>query len=281
MPAHRPGPAPDQATRPWPVLTAPSTWRHIDIISDLHLQPGEPATLALWQHALQTSDADALFILGDLFEVWVGDDVLTPSALPNAPPLFEALCAQTLHATSQRLPVFFMHGNRDFLLGDQAAQACGMTLLSDPTVLVFGAQRWLLSHGDALCLDDTEYMQFRTQVRSAQWQQQFLQQPLPERLALARALRASSEARKQSGAAYADVDTPAALAWLDHAQADTLIHGHTHHPKDHPLAPQRQRVVLSDWDASAVPARAEVLRLSRHPDQSVTLKRTRLAPLDR
>jgi UDP-2,3-diacylglucosamine hydrolase len=213
-----------------------------------------------------------VFILGDLFEVWVGDDAVTPD--PAA--CFEARCAQVLHAASQRLALFFLHGNRDFLLGPAFAQACGMTLLDDPTPLDFAGQRWLLSHGDALCLDDTDYQLFRTQVRSAPWQQAFLAKPLAERQAMAQAIRTQSENRKRSGMPYADVDSAAACDWLATAQASTLIHGHTHRPADHALpsgsTQARRRLVLSDWDAMATPVRAEVLRLSLS-DTGCTLQR--------
>lgn len=238
-------------------LAAPSHWRTVEFISDLHLQASEPATVAAWQHYLQTTQADALFILGDLFEVWVGDDALLE------PGSFEAQGCAALQAAARRLPVYFMHGNRDFLAGAAFLAYCGITGLSDPTVLGFGDQRFLLSHGDLLCLDDVDYQRFRVQARSEAWQTQFLSQPLTTRRAQARGIRQESEARKQSGATYADVDGPAAIAWLQAAQAHTLIHGHTHRPANHALAPGLQRVVLSDWDAAALPARAETLRLSR------------------
>ena len=131
-------------------LQAPPHWRTLDFISDLHLQASEPATLAAWQQYLQGTLAVALFILGDLFEVWVGDDAL------DGPGSFEAQCVALLHTTSQRLPVFFMHGNRDFLVGDRFLQRSGATGLADPTVLAFAGQRWLLSHGDAVCVDDLD-----------------------------------------------------------------------------------------------------------------------------
>jgi UDP-2,3-diacylglucosamine hydrolase len=252
---------------PWPVLQAPSHWRHLDFISDLHLQASEPATFTAWQDYLQTTRADAVFILGDLFEVWVGDDVVDVSAgKPAQAPGFEARCAQVLQAASHRLELFFMHGNRDFLLGPAIAKTCGMTLLNDPCVLAFGGQHWLLSHGDALCLDDTDYLRFRAQVRSVEWQQAFLAKPLAERQAIARSLRTQSDTRKRSGVHYADVDERAACNWLNAAQASTLIHGHTHQPADHDLindpAKNLRRIVLSDWDAAAKPPRTEVLRLS-------------------
>ena len=248
-------------------LAAPSHWRTVDFLSDLHLQASEPATVAAWQNYLQTTPADALFILGDLFEVWVGDDAI------GEPGSFEAEACAALQAAAQRMDVHFMHGNRDFLAGPAFLRHCGITGLQDPTVLGFGGQRIVLSHGDLLCLDDVDYQRFRIQARSADWQQQFLAQPLARRRVQARGIRQESEAKKQSGASYADVDGPAAVAWLQAAGAHTLIHGHTHRPALHGLAPGLQRVVLSDWDAAALPPRLETLRLS-----SAGLERLSLAP---
>jgi UDP-2,3-diacylglucosamine hydrolase len=235
-------------------LHAPGGWRRLDFISDLHLQPGEPQTAAAWRRYMAATPADALFILGDLFEAWIGDD-------DAREPGFAAECAAVLGAAATRLPIFFLHGNRDFLLGEAFAGATGITLLADPTVLDFGGARWLLTHGDALCLDDVDYLRFRAQVRQESWQQAFLAQPLAERRAVARAMRGESEQRKRSGAVYADVDARAAAEWLQAAGADTLIHGHTHRPAEHPLDGGRRRIVLSDWDAAAQPPRLEVLRL--------------------
>src|SRR5512145_829907 len=116
-------------------LTAPAAWRVVDFISDLHLQAGEPATVQAWAHYMAHTRADAVFILGDLFEVWVGDD---GPASSDDEARFEARCVHTLNTTAQRRAVFFMHGNRDFLLGNAFALACGLRLLADPTVLVFG-----------------------------------------------------------------------------------------------------------------------------------------------
>lgn len=258
-------------------MRAPAHWQAVDFISDLHLQALEPATFDCWRRYLQRPSAerpDALFILGDLFEVWVGDDVLKPpgSARSDVDDLehrFWRDCADLLKAHSRQTPVFFMPGNRDFLLGQGGLTACGMEGLNDPTVLMFLGQRWLLSHGDALCLDDADYMRFRAQVREPRWQRDFLARPLIEREALARELRRQSEARKQEQAddpsLWADVDSAAARNWLQRSRAHTLVHGHTHRPAQHDLGPsadgQLQRIVLSDWDATSQPPRCEVLRL--------------------
>lgn len=237
-------------------LPVPAHWLRVDFISDLHLQPSETATFQAWADYIAGTRADALFILGDLFEVWIGDDVLDEQGS------FESECARLLHAASVHRPVYFLHGNRDFLLGTRAAQACGMTLLSDPTVLTCPSTRWLLSHGDALCLGDADYQRFRDQVRTSAWQQVFLNKPLAERRLLAQHLRTESESRKRSGASYADVDCDEATRWLRAAHAQELIHGHTHQPADHRFPTGESRRVLSDWDALAQPARMEVLRLN-------------------
>lgn len=243
-------------------LQAPAHWQAVDFISDVHLQAGEPETASAWHRYLNKAPgarADALFILGDLFEVWVGDDLLSEGDA------FAARCAATLHAYSEHTPVFFLCGNRDFLLGPEALSSCGMQGLADPTVLTFNHRRWLLSHGDALCLADHEYQRFRAHVRTTAWQASFLAQPLSERKSIARGLRQASEKRKHSlahdPALWADVDAQAARHWLAQADAAALIHGHTHRPAEHDLGQGMRRVVLSDWEANASPPRLEVLRL--------------------
>lgn len=240
---------------PFQELRAPVQWRTADFISDLHLQASEPATFDAWRSYMRGTAADAVFILGDLFEVWVGDDAA-------AAPGFEADCAAVLQATAARLPLFLMHGNRDFLVGQGLMQSTGATLLDDPTVLALLGQRWLLTHGDTLCLDDGDYQAFRAQVRSPAWQAEFLARPLAERRAIARGLREQSEQRKRSGVTYGDVDRDTAVAWLQAAKAPTMIHGHTHQPADHELGAGLRRIVLSDWDASAPVPRLQVLRVS-------------------
>ena len=245
------------------LLQAPAHWQRLDFIADLHLQAGDEATFGVWRNFMQRTQADALFILGDLFEVWVGDDAIDAASAGDD---FAARCAQVLAATAQRLPLFFMHGNRDFLVGADFAAACNMKLLDDPTVLEFAGERWLLSHGDALCLQDSDYMQFRARVRSAQWQQAFLQQSLAQRQAIGRQMRSQSEEHKSEGMAkgdlLVDLDSQATCECLRSCRASTLIHGHTHKPGEHDLGQGLRRVVLSDWDASANPPRASVLRLN-------------------
>ncbi len=252
---------------PLAALTAPADWRMVDFISDLHLHASERATFTAWQHYLRHTPADAVFILGDLFEVWVGDDVVdcvdgnSAQKAPKVPP-FELECVQTMRAASARTGLFFMHGNRDFLVGPALMAQCGAQLLRDPCTLSFNAQHWLLSHGDALCLDDVPYQAFRTLVRSAAWQADFLRQPLIQRQAMAKRMRAQSEAAKQASGQFADADKAMTHQWLSQANAATLIHGHTHQPADHVLSGGRLRLVLSDWDVAAQPPRAQVLRLT-------------------
>lgn len=255
---------------------APAHWQAVDCISDLHLQAGEPATFEAWRHWLErpvAQRADALIILGDLFEVWVGDDALQGEG-PDA--TFWRTCADVLRAHSQDTPIWFMAGNRDFLLGTEALKACGLQALQDPTVLDLAGRRWLLSHGDELCLADTDYQRFRAEVRSLSWQTDFLAQPLAQREATARELRRQSEARKQQTghdpSLWADVDTDAAQEWLQTARATTLVHGHTHRPGAHDLGNGLTRQVLSDWDVTVTPPRAEVLRLSAQGAQRLPLK---------
>ncbi|MFO1253233.1 MAG: UDP-2,3-diacylglucosamine diphosphatase [Inhella sp.] len=151
-------------------IQAPPAWRRLAFISDLHLGPDTPRTLLALQRALQALDADALFILGDLFEAWVGDDA---RELPWAQAVVALLstCAATR-------PVYFQHGNRDFLLGTAMAEACSLQLLADDVCLQAFGQRVVLVHGDAECLEDRPYQAFRAQVRQPAWQQGFLAQPL-------------------------------------------------------------------------------------------------------
>ena len=232
-------------------MIAPSNWRMVDFLSDVHLDASEAATFNAWAHHLNTTPADALFILGDLFEVWIGDDTQDP---------FHLQCMEVLRATVKRMPVFFMCGNRDFLVAKQWLQSTGVQGLQDPCVLELAEQKVLLSHGDALCIDDTDYMAFRQQVRSSAWQEAFLAKPLSERQQIAKDLRAQSKARQKKQTDYVDVDANTARAWLRENDCKLLIHGHTHLPDTHDLGNGLSRMVLSDWEALATPPRLEVLR---------------------
>jgi UDP-2,3-diacylglucosamine hydrolase len=236
---------------------APGHWRAIDFISDLHLDAQHPATFDAWQQELLQTSADAVFLLGDVFEAWVGDDARHSG--------FEQRCVQVLKQATRQRHIAFMAGNRDFLVGEAMLADCGVHRLADPTLLQAWGQSLLLTHGDALCLADRDYQRFRAMVREPAWQQAFLARSLPERQALARQMRDASEAGKrgQSPMEWADVDRDAAVCWLQAAGTTKMLHGHTHRPGSEALAPGHDRHVLSDWDMDTVPARAEVMRLTR------------------
>ena len=241
---------------PFQVFEAPEHWRTVDFISDLHLQDKDPATFEVWQRYMRSTAADAVFVLGDLFEVWVGDDAA-------AQHLFLQQCAAVLKDCAATRHVAFMCGNRDFLVGTNFLKSCGVHNLQDPSVLRFASQNWLLSHGDEGCLGDTDYQAFRRMVRQTDWQREFLAKPLAEREAIARQLRNQSQQHKNNPASvYADVDDDWATAALMQSGCTCLVHGHTHRPADHALpgAAGLKRVVLSDWDAQSTKPRAEVLR---------------------
>jgi len=235
-------------------VAAPAAWRTVDLVSDLHLHLADGATFAAFRRYLRDTPADAIFLLGDIFEVWIGDDAAAPGS-------FESDCAQRLRQAAASRALFFLHGNRDFLLGQAWLRESGVTLLHDPCLLDWHDRRWLLSHGDALCLGDTDYQRFRAEVRTPAWQQAFLARPLEERRRIADGLRQASEAHKAGGADYADADPELADAWLSRARADTLVHGHTHRPAEHRTPAGKRRLVLSDWDLLATPPRAEALRI--------------------
>jgi UDP-2,3-diacylglucosamine hydrolase len=222
---------------------------HAHLISDLHLEQERPSMTAIFERFLQgrARTAPVLFLLGDIFEVWVGDDDDDPFVAHMADAL------QQLHRDG--VQIYFMHGNRDFLLGAAYAQRAGMTLLPDPITLELGGVRTVLAHGDAQCTDEVAYQQFRQQARSESWQRQILSMPLNDRRTMARQLRQEStqgqQARADAGMGYADVTQAAVRELVLEQHADRLIHGHTHRPADHvmdlPDGRQAQRIVLSDW----------------------------------
>lgn len=215
-------------------------------ISDLHLDAERPHITRLFGNFIDTRarTADALYILGDLFEAWVGDDDPSDTG---------AFVAQKLKGLSDSgVPVAFMRGNRDFLVAHDYARRAGMTLLPDPAVVVLQGAPTLLMHGDLLCTDDHAYQQFRAQTRDPQWQAQFLSQPLAMRLAFAQQARAASQAHQSGLQAQGTMEriTDVAPAAVDAAFARygvaRIIHGHTHRPAVHTDG-SRTRVVLGDW----------------------------------
>lgn len=221
-------------------------------ISDLHLDASRPEITALFGDFMRREgrDADALYILGDLFEAWVGDDDPSDTG---------AYVAQAIRDVADAgVPVHFMHGNRDFLVGEAFAHRSGMSILADPAVVLLYDRPAILSHGDLLCTGDASYQAFRAQTRNAGWQQQFLQQPLEARLAFAAQARAASQAHQGGMKAgdrerfetLTDVAPDAVDAMFAQFGIDTLIHGHTHRPAIHAVTVAGRacrRVVLGDW----------------------------------
>ena len=219
-------------------------------ISDLHLQPSQPHTADAFLAFLaeRAIAAQELYLLGDLFEYWAGDDDLAAS--------FHQWIVRAIRAVSDAgVKVYWIAGNRDFLAGPGFAQAAGLSLLAEPHVATIAGQRIALVHGDAQCTDDTKYMEFRAQVRQPAWQQQFLALPLAQRKQIIADLREGSrEAHATKSYEIMDV-TPAAVAELFAATAtDVIIHGHTHRPALHQAAGKR-RYVLPDWEVDAQPPR--------------------------
>ncbi len=223
------------------------------LCSDVHLSDDTPAltqafTAWLSRQAQQTQP-EVILILGDLFDAWVGDDVLHAAASPMVKSVMDCLAA----IRAQGIAVGLMHGNRDFLLGELFARQCGAQLLQDPCVLAInGGMKIALTHGDALCTQDTDYQQFRQQVRSAVWQREFLSQPLAQRLMVAKQLREKSEIEKGTKSmAIMDVTLADAELLADRLKADLLLHGHTHRPGCSAMPRGKLRWVLSDWEVDA------------------------------
>jgi len=212
-------------------------------ISDLHLSPRSPGATALFLAFLagRAREAEALYILGDLFEAWIGDDDLDD-------PHHAAIVAALRAAAGSGLAIHLMPGNRDFLIGPDFAAAAGIRLLADPTVLSTPEWQFALSHGDALCLDDAAYMAFRAQVRDPAWQAALIKKPLAERRALAAQMRAASAASQADS--YSDLQGAAIDDFLRAHGYATFIHGHTHQPAKHDHIVDGihvERWVLADW----------------------------------
>jgi len=214
-------------------------------ISDLHLSGQRPHGLVMFLRFLseRLRDTDGLYILGDLFEAWLGDDLL--------PPEYEAVL-DALRAASARAPIYVMHGNRDFLLGEAFAQRTGCTLLAEPAIIDLYGRRALLLHGDTLCTDDLPYQQMRAQLRQPAFIANFLRQSPEERIAFAQQLRARSQEETSRKQEYImDVNGDAVAAAFRTHGVDLLIHGHTHRLGRHtfPVDGRKvERIVLGDWD---------------------------------
>jgi UDP-2,3-diacylglucosamine hydrolase len=219
-------------------------------VSDLHLQPSSPSTASLFasfltQHACR---ARQLYLLGDLFEYWAGDDDIDT---PFVRSIVDALAA----VSGAGVELFWIAGNRDFLVGEVFARAAGLTLLPDPYVANIAGKQVILAHGDAQCTDDIDYQAFRSQVRSPQWQQAFLAQSLTQRKAIIEGLRNGSRAAQMGKSMnIMDVNPDAVDALFAQSGVALLIHGHTHRPGKH-LHGTNVRLVLPDWDGDCQPAR--------------------------
>ncbi len=214
-------------------------------ISDLHLDDSRPETTASLQSFLddEAPGADALYILGDLFEFWLGDDVPSKCSLEVA--------AALSRLADKGLPCYFMHGNRDFLLKETYANSAGLSLLPEEHVIDLYGEQVLLIHGDSLCTDDIPYQQFRALVRNPVWQQDFLARPPRERLEIALQARdASTEHKDSVEMAIMDVNPAEVISAFEHHGVTRMIHGHTHRPATHDLdvnGRAAQRIVLGDW----------------------------------
>jgi UDP-2,3-diacylglucosamine hydrolase len=218
---------------------------HTLFISDLHLDGERPAVIELFRHFLQHTApaAEKLYILGDLFEAWIGDD--------DDNPQYRQIVSELQRFADTGVPLFFMHGNRDFLVGQQFAIDTGCQLLQDPCIIDLYGTPTLLMHGDSLCTDDTEHQEFRRIVRDPGWQAQFLAQPLEQRIAAARNARAvSSESKQYKPEDIMDVNNSSVISTMREYGVHQLIHGHTHRPAIHELeidGVSARRIVLGDW----------------------------------
>ena len=213
----------------------------LGFISDLHLSENTPSVTQGFFEFLKTAaqELSHLYILGDLFEAWIGDD--------DDSELATNVMQEINHATRNGLEIFFIHGNRDFLCGQKFAEQSNITLLPDPFFLNFFDQKIALSHGDNFCTEDLEYIKFKKKVRSEKWQQEFLQKPLDDRLNIASNMRdASQKNNSNKDISIMDVTPNAIQEFFAEHRIDLLIHGHTHRPNTHQIN-SGTRIVLGDW----------------------------------
>lgn len=214
-------------------------------ISDLHLESSKPEIGRQFLEFLEgeASEADALYILGDLFESWVGDDD------PN--PHYAVMKSGLRRLVDTGVPVFFMHGNRDFMIGAEFAEETGVTILDDPEIIELHGEKVMLSHGDALCIDDKQYQQLRLMTRNPEWQAMMRAKSLTERLVFAEnARRQSQEYNESVGEDIMDVNQDAVVGTFRNRDIDVLLHGHTHRPAVHEIdlkGRTGKRIVLGDW----------------------------------
>mgnify|MGYP003337734950 FL=1 len=215
-------------------------------ISDLHLAADLPRITQGFSQLLQQlhGKATALYVLGDLFEVWVGDD--------NLSDYNQQIINNFKELSNSGVALYFVHGNRDFMLGEAFASACGGQLLAERTVIKVAQQPLLVEHGDALCTLDEKFMAFRAQSRHPLWQQGMLAKPLAERVQIAELWRLQSKMQNSNKAEnIMDVTPQAVLETLQQYQVSTLLHGHTHRPMIHGITLHNgatgQRIVLGDW----------------------------------
>jgi len=234
------------------------------LASDLHLGPATPATSEAFQAFLQAAqeEAAALLLPGDIFDAWIGDDVI------RAAPPWLATALTALRETAARIPVWLGRGNRDFLIGEELARALGARLLPEPALLETDFGPVLLTHGDEFCTDDAAYQQFRQMVRNPRWQAEFLAKTIPERLAMAQQARGESQAANQTKSMeIMDVNAGAIEGVFRDTGVRVLVHGHTHRPARHVLdvdGKKCERWVLPDWDCDhATPPRGGWLVIDR------------------
>ncbi|MDI9335628.1 MAG: UDP-2,3-diacylglucosamine diphosphatase [Gammaproteobacteria bacterium] len=241
-------------TAPLPSLIDASSSTIVDFISDVHLSKDNPEQFAIWRRYLLNSPAQTICILGDLFDLWLGDDILQHPEF-----VFEQQCTQILAESTQYRQIYWMVGNHDFLTGTLFQNSSRVTPILDPSAILLGiggTLRWLLTHGDAWCLMDTEYQKFRHHIRTPDVLHGILSSSLEQRINLVRTIRQHQTTNPSKKSI--DLDSRVIQDWLEKTQCMGLIHGHTHQPADHQTPHLRK--VLSPWDLLDTPNAQPILR---------------------
>ncbi|MFZ7235217.1 UDP-2,3-diacylglucosamine diphosphatase [Avibacterium gallinarum] len=246
-------------------------------IADLHLSENRPDLTALFVDFMQNQakDAESLYILGDLFDFWIGDDEHSP--------LIDLVKQQIRHLTQKGVKCYFMHGNRDFLIGKKFAQSCGLTLLPTYQVIDLYGTPTLLCHGDTLCIDDVAYQRYRKKVHQKWRQWLFLHLPLKVRLKIAEKIRAKSKQDKQyKSNQIMDVNADFVRQIMQKFNVPQLIHGHTHRQNLHKIPPHFERIVLGDWGetSSVLEVSPQGMRFINHSLQKSVSDDLESPPLD-